>query len=181
VGRLVADKGAHTALEALAVLVNQYGLTNLRLTMVGSGEPDYEARLSQLVQEHQLEHYVTFLGAQPVETLPTLYRQADIFLFTSIWPEPFGRVVVEAMASGAAVVGAATGGAAEMMQPGHNALTFAPADAGALAAHVVRLLQTPSLRTALAAAGRQTAVELYDIGRMAADIETCLQEVVNGS
>ena len=54
---------------------------------------------------------IEFLGMQPKDVMPELYAQADVFLFPSIWNEPFGRVLVEAMASGLVVLGTAKGGA----------------------------------------------------------------------
>lgn len=179
VGRLTAEKGVHTAIEALGWLVHKRGLQPLKLTIVGSGEPAYEAQLHHLAQQHGVSTLVTFLGARPKEALPALYHQADIFLFTSIWPEPFGRVLVEAMAAGVAVVGATTGGAAEILSEGETALTFAPGDADGLADQVARLIETPALRQRLVENGRRQAVEKFDIQRMTAEIEAFLQALVH--
>lgn len=179
IGRLTPDKGAHTAIEALGYLARQCGFNQLKLTIVGTGEPDYEAHLRQLARQEKIESAVTFLGAQPKEAIPALYHQADIFLFTSIWPEPFGRVLVEAMASGVAVVGTATGGAAEILVENQNALLFAPDDAVGLATQVARLVESPSLRQQLTKAGRQTALAKFDLQRMTTEIETYLRLIVN--
>jgi glycosyltransferase involved in cell wall biosynthesis len=181
VGRLTTEKGVHTAIEALGCLVHSRGLKQLKLIIVGSGEPDYEAHLYYLVQQQNLAPFVTFLGAQPKESLPELYHQADIFLFTSIWPEPFGRVLVEAMAAGIAVVGTTTGGAAEILTENENALTFAPGDAAGLANQIVRLVESPSLRQRLIAAGKQIALTRFDVCRMTEEIETYLQMLANRS
>ena len=87
----------------------------MHLTIVGDGEPEYVDHLHQLVEREQVASFVTFLPAQPKETFPPYTINADIFLFTSIWAEPFGRVIVEAMASGVTVIGYAVGGAAEIL------------------------------------------------------------------
>ena len=179
VGRLTADKGVHTAIEALDKLVHQYNMRNLKLVIVGTGNFDYENHLHRLVQEKDLASFVTFLGTHPPEAMPELYRQADIFLFTSIWPEPFGRVLVEAMASGVAVIGAASGGAVEIMINNENALVFPPGNAEALAAQITRLAESPSLLQRLTKTGRQTAREKFDIRRMAEGIEAYLKAMEN--
>ena len=176
VGRLTDEKGVHTAIEALGYL-QMIAMDQLTLTIIGNGEPDYEARLRRLAKEKNVESLVTFMPAQPKEKLPALYQQADIFLFTSIWPEPFGRVIVEAMASGVAVIGAATGGAAEIMTDHENALLFAPDNPKDLADKLVKLIESPALRERLAKAGREIAVKKFDIQRMTGGIEDYLQTI----
>ncbi len=179
VGRLVADKGVHTAIEALGRLAETSAFDG-RLTIVGDGEPEYETHLRKLVDQYRLQGRVTFAGPQPQTAIPAFYAQADVLLFTSIWPEPFGRVLVEAMAAGVAVVGSAVGGAAEIMTDNHNALTFAPDDAGQLAAQLLRLADSPELLQRLTQTARQTAIEKYDISAMTTDLENYLQQwVVN--
>ena len=177
VGRLTEEKGVHTAIRALGHL-QRVGNHKLTLTIVGNGEPDYEVRLRQLAKTENVEALVTFVPAQPAEKLPALYQNADIFLFTSIWHEPFGRVIVEAMASGVTVVGARTGGAAEIMCDRENALLFSPGNAKELAENIARLVESPALREQLANAGRRTAVSQFDIEQMADGIETTLQSLV---
>jgi len=175
VGRLSQEKGVHTAIQAVGNLVRDYGFKNIKLTIVGDGEPGYEAYLRQLATQENVASFVTFIPAQPKETLPALYQQFDIFLFTSIWPEPFGRVIVEAMASGLTVVGAPVGGAVEILRADENALTFSPDDPSSLAQQLRRLIETPALRERLAKAGRETAIHQFDLQRMTNEIELYLQ------
>lgn len=178
VGRLTPEKGVHTAIEALHHLLFAWGFKHVQLTIVGSGEPDYEAHLRRLASEKKVESAVAFLRAQPQEAMPAIYQQADILLFTSIWPEPFGRVLVEAMASGLAVVGATTGGATEILNDNVNALTYAPGDPYSLAAQVARLIESPQLRKRLAESARCTSVQMFDIHRMTAQLEAILKAIV---
>ena len=177
IGRLTHEKGVHTAIEAVAWLIREQGHENVHLTVVGDGEIDYVNHLYQLVQRENIASFVTFMQAQPKNNLPALYRQSDIFLFTSIWPEPFGRVVVEAMASGVAVVGSSVGGAAEILSPNENALTFVPNDPADLSQQLERLIESPALRERLAKAGRETAKNKFDIERMTTEIESYLQSL----
>ena len=179
IGRLTHEKGVHTAIQALVQLVGQYGHKNLKLIIVGDGDPDYVDYLQQLVKQEKITSFVTFMPAQPKETLPALYHQSDIFLFTSIWAEPFGRVIVEAMASGMAVVGTGVGGASEIIIENENALIFIPDDPASLSHQLKQLIESPPLRERLAKAGRQTAVDKFDIQRMAAEIEVYLQTLAN--
>jgi len=177
-GRLAAEKGVHTAIEALSLLIHDKGQAHVTLTVAGSGEPDYEQRLRELAKREQVERSITFMRALPKEAMPALYGEADVLLFTSIWPEPFGRVVVEAMASGVAVVGTAVGGAGEILSGNGNALVFEPGDANGLAARVAQLIEKPDLYSRLVECGRRTAAERFDLHRMTSEIEAALYRVV---
>ena len=177
VGRLTHDKGVHLAIEALGQIRRARPHMALQLTIVGQGEAGYQEKLRALTQKLAVAEQVDFVGAQPKEALPQFYQQAHIFLFTSLWAEPFGRVLIEAMASGAVVVGAATGGAAEIMQPEQNALTFAPGDVNGLVAQILRLHCDQNLRIRLRQAARRQAVEKFDVPQMAAGIEHYLKEI----
>lgn len=179
VGRLTHEKGARTAIEAVSHLVKKSGIEHLRLTIVGDGEPNYIDSLHKMVERDSLASFVTFLPAQPKDTLPALYRQSDLFLFTSIWQEPFGRVIVEAMASGIAVVGTAVGGAAEILVHDENALVFEAGDSTSLAQVLQRLIESPELRKKLGSAGRETARSKFDLQRMTDEIERYLRALIN--
>lgn len=176
-GRLTQEKGVHTAVAAVDRLVNGHGLSDLHLTIVGSGDPGYVNSLRRMIHSAGIVDHVTLLGAQPADVMPRLYSEADVLLFTSIWDEPFGRVLVEAMAAGLAVIGTATGGAAEILAEGENALIFPPGDADALAAQVKRLAASPGLCQRLGECGRRMAAEKFDIRRMAGEIEAYLQRL----
>ncbi|MBE2225393.1 MAG: glycosyltransferase family 4 protein, partial [Anaerolineae bacterium] len=178
IGRLSQEKGVQTAIMALSYLTHQKKYQNLQLLIAGAGEPEYETELRELVQQEQLEPNVKFLGLQPKDAIPELYQQADIFLFTSIWPEPFGRVIVEAMASGVAVIGAPVGGAAEIMIEKENALQFIPGDAENLASQIEELLKSPSLCHQISEAGKKTARAKFDLQRMVDEIEVYLQSLI---
>ena len=177
-GRLSPEKGIETAIQAMQELVQRHGIRDVKLSIIGGGERGYVARLRQIVQQAELGEWIDFQGPIPKDSMPALYRQFDAFVFTSTWQEPFGRVLVEAMASGVAVIGTATGGAGEILVDHENALTFTPGDASRLAEQILRLHQQPSLRQQLVENGRRIASEKYDISRMVAEIEAYLKSVL---
>jgi glycosyltransferase involved in cell wall biosynthesis len=177
VGRLVKEKGAHTAILALAELANQRNLNNLDLTLLGWGPPDYVSHLRALANDNGLGEHITFLDPIPRAEMPGLLSRFHVLLFPSIWEEPFSRTLLEAMASGLAVVGTTTGGSKEVVVDGENALTFTPGDAHDLARQIERLARDPALRKRLALAGARTVRERFDIERMVDQIEAYLLEV----
>lgn len=179
-GQLVPHKGVHTAIEAVAKLVHELSVTQLSLTLVGSGHPDYVASLHALVDQQNLHPYVKFHGPVPGAKMPETLGQFDVLLFPSTYEEPLARMTQEAMAAGLAVIGTTTGGTKEILVHGENGLTFAPEDATDLAQQIKRLNQDRDLCRRLAAAGRQTVLERFTLSRMVDQIESYLLQLWSG-
>lgn len=104
---------------------------------------------------------VRILDAVTHWELPGVYRDADLFVFPSVWPEPFGMPIVEAMASGLPVVATRGGGIPEIVDPGTTGLLVERGDAEALAAAIIALLDSDKLRHAMGRAARRHAVERF--------------------
>jgi glycosyltransferase involved in cell wall biosynthesis len=172
-GRLSALKGVDVALHALAEL------PAARLTVCGHGSPEAEARLRALAGELGIAHRVELRPPLPPEEMAGLYAAHDAVLFPGIWAEPWGLVPLEAMAVGTPVVATGTGGSAEYLRAGRNALLAAPGDAEALARAVRRLAADGALRARLAAGGRRTA-EAHPAQRGTAVVARVLEEAVAG-
>lgn len=97
-------------------------------------------------------------------------RALDIVVHASTEPEPFGLVIVEAMACGRAVIVSDAGGAAELFEPGVNALAHTPGRAEQLAERITQLASDPELRARLGAAGRTTAQQRFNRTRLAQEL-----------
>ena len=177
-GRLIHDKGVHTAVEAIGLLQQQGLADGVELTILGSGHPDYEASLHELVDRLGIGEQVKFVQQVPRPEVPAWLGRFDVFLFTSIWPEPMARSVMEAMAAGLLVIGTEVGGQAEMLFDGQNSLTFTPQDAEALASQIIKAAGDPSLRYELAKAGQEMVLQRFTIERMVGDIEQFLLGIV---
>ncbi|MHB1295231.1 MAG: glycosyltransferase family 4 protein [Anaerolineae bacterium] len=177
-GRLVADKGVHTALEALGLLKERGLLDRVHLTILGGGHPEYVARLHGLVEKLDLREHVGFVGQVPRTMVPARLAEHDVFLFTSIWPEPFGRVISEAMVSGLVVIGSEAGGARELLAHGQTALTFQPGDAAGLADRIAQVVADPGLRRSLAETGQKQALEKFRIEDTLCALERWLEDLV---
>ncbi len=176
-GRLIHDKGVHTALEALDLLKQRGLVEQFHLTILGSGHPDYEAKLHQLVDAFGLSKQVEFIRQVPREEIPQWLGRFDCFVFTSIWPEPMARSVMEAMAAGLLVIGSEVGGQMEMLAHHQNALTFQAEDAAGLADLMREAGQDPTQRRRLAQAGQQMVLERFTLKRMADDLEAYLLNI----
>lgn len=127
------------------------------------------------IREMGLSGRVVLLGHR--SDLADLYRGADAFVFCSHF-EPFGLVVLEAMASGAAVVTCRSVGASSLMRDGKDGLVIADAtDATALADHLRGLRDDPPRRRSIGASARLTA-QRHDWDRVADQYEAVYRQVL---
>jgi glycosyltransferase involved in cell wall biosynthesis len=178
-GRLTADKGVETAIEAMGCLVHDHGLSQARLSLAGSGSADYTNHLRHLVAHLGLENHVTFLGWIPHEEMPQLMRQFDILLVPSKWPEPFARIVLEGMISGLAVIATPSGGTSEILRDSENGLLFTPGDSQDLAQKIACVAIDRQLLRKLQDNGRKTVIESFTLSKMMDAYECYLGQVMS--
>ncbi len=171
-GQLHAYKGVHTLLEAAGMLKRDHGV-QVQLSIAGDGPAEYRERLQKQAADGELD--VSFLGRVPHGELPALYRDNDIFLFTSTWREPFGLTHLEAMASGTPVISTCDGGHGEFLRHEENALVFEKGNARDLAGKILALIQNDALRGRLALAGRREVEEHFTMKRYVDDLERFLR------
>lgn len=149
VGRLAREKGMHVLLDAMRTVHARAGNT-VAFALVGDGPAEAECRAAAPAG-------TVFTGKLAGRELSEAYASADIFAFPSI-TETFGNVVLEAMASGVAVIAPDIGATTEYATSA-TALQFRAKDAASLAAAVLDLVADPAARSRLAAAGLRTARE----------------------
>ncbi len=97
-------------------------------------------------------------------------RALDVVVHASMRPEPFGLVIAEAMACGRCVITSASGGAAELVNDGEDALTHVPGDAASLSACITRVARDPLLRRELGTRARASACRRFDSDRFAREV-----------
>ncbi|TFW16413.1 glycosyltransferase family 4 protein [Duganella callida] len=172
VGRLVEIKGVHVLIEAFRQLHARRPATRLVIAgssfFAGAASTPYVERLVALAAP--VRDAIIFTGYLPHEQLRYLYAAADVALVPSVWQEPSGLVVLEAMASGACVVASAVGGIPELLRDGDTGLLVAPDDAAAIAAAVDGLLDQPARRQRIAAQARARVLEYFTWDRLVADL-----------
>lgn len=159
VGRLLPMKGVDLLLRAAATLRDGEG-TVPPVMIVGHG-PE-EAPLRALAGSLGLGDRVRFLPAVPHEDVPALLRGMDVLVVPSrrvpTWQEQFGRVLIEGMAAGCAVIGSTCGAIPRVL--GDAGLVFPENDAEGLAAALRRTLD-PAVRADLVARGRARVAAEY--------------------
>lgn len=125
------------------------------------GHDGYLDRLKNAVTELDLADRVTFLGRR--DDVASVLTALDVLVHCPTAPEPFGRVLVEAMAVGRPVVAARCGGIPEVVVDETTGFLVAPSDVDGFARQIVRLIADPALAEALGAAGRRRAEQLFDV------------------
>ncbi len=160
VARLEWHKGIDTVIRALPAIRALY--PGVRYAVAGTGPRGDE--LARIAGQAGVHHAVQLLGFVPDADLPALYNAADLYLGVSryheLLAEGFGISLVEAQASGVAVVGGRSGGVADAVRDGETGVLVDPDSPAAVAVAVNRLLSDEPLRLRMGAAGRK-AVETY--------------------
>ncbi|HXF60214.1 MAG TPA: glycosyltransferase [Caldilineaceae bacterium] len=175
-GGLLPEKGVDLLLRACAGLAGDW-----RLAIVGEGSE--QAALAGLAEALNIRERVSLAPRLPGEAMPGFYQGLDVFVLPSRtrpnWKEQFGRVLVEAMACGVAVVGSDTGEIPHVI--GDAGLLFAENDVEALRAQLQRLLDDPAARADLAARGRDRVLAHFTMDQVAARTVEIYREILGES
>lgn len=170
-GGLVPEKGVETLLRAVALCCrpdwSEQGPTSYQLRIAGTG-PEHDV-LAGLATQLGLNSQVEFLGKVSSIEMPEFYHSIDVLVLpsrtTRSWKEQFGRVLVEAMASGVPVVGSDSGEIPHVI--GNSGIVFPEGDVAALARSLARLAAEPGQRATLAARGRAHVLARFTQQRIA--------------
>lgn len=148
VGRLAPEKSVDVLLEAYERLPSRIK-DEAQLILAGDGP-----LFKELTETYKDRTDLKFLGFVEGQELSDLFASADLFVFPSA-TETFGNVVLEAMASGTPVIGAASGGVQDTIRHMQTGVLCPVGDAEAFASAVETLYDSPSLRAGFSAAGRE--------------------------
>ena len=152
-GRLAREKGHDLLIEALARLIRDPSMPDLRLVIAGRGP--LEQDLLRLAQRLGVESQVTLLGFH-ADVQPVL-DALDLFVMPSR-AETLGYALLEAMATELPTVGTQVGGIPEVIQHGRTGLLAAPNDPDALAQALAALVRDPERRQRMGQEGRQRVI-----------------------
>ena len=155
VGRVIPEKGVPTVVKALPLVS-----AHARLDIVGHAHDRQRDDLMDLAGSLGVADRISFDVASSRQDLRNRYRRADLVVFSSEWPEPYGIVPLEAMACGVPVIATGTGGSGEFLVDGVNCRLFRPGDPASLAAAARDVAENPDLRATIVAGGMETARRL---------------------
>ena len=143
-GLLMSSKGLHTLVESLAILRNKEIFT--RTYIAGTNfQTGYKEALEEFLKKHRLLDSVNFLGSLKRDQLARFFRLNHVFVFPSIYPEAFGIVQAEAMASGLPLISSGVGGSKELVKQDINGWLFRQQDSDDLSNKLAQLAKNPEL------------------------------------
>lgn len=178
VGRVRPWKGQRLFLKAASQVAER--VSGIHFLIVGDtifrAKEDYIGELKRLAQDQGIAGSVTFTGhrsgiAQILATLDILVHCSEA--------EPFGRVLIEAMAMAKPVVAFADGGVPEIVVDGQTGLLVPPGDVAALSAGIERLLQNEPLRRAMGQKGRSRVEAMFTAEEMTRNVEKVYEELLS--
>ncbi len=173
VGRLEKIKGVQVALKALAQVHKERSDTTLTI----AGEGAYRGELEALTKQLNLENKVHFVGHKTRDELYELYKDATVLLVPSLWPEPFGKVGVEAMSVGRPVIASNVGGVGEWLKDGEVGYLVEPNNPEVLVIKILTILGDPELLGCMSQEAH-TQAEQFSIERYVDQIEKLFMKLL---
>jgi glycosyltransferase involved in cell wall biosynthesis len=166
-GRLTKWKGQETFIESLSLLIEEHKKENFHAIILGSdqGREIYSKKLLLLVERYRLGKKITFI--KNCKEMPLAYKLSDLVISSSIEPEAFGRVAVEAQAMIKPIVASNIGGSRETVLNGRSGLLYKYNDQKELAKAMNKIMEMDknSLRL-MGELGRKNAEKKYNVDQM---------------
>jgi glycosyltransferase involved in cell wall biosynthesis len=132
-GQLTPEKGIGRLVDAM----HAWPASKCQLVVAGRGMAPYESELRRRAPENV--HFLGFVSAAQ------LFAETDVLVVPSIWPEPFGRIVIEAYAHGVPVIASDCGGLPELVEHRRTGILYASADSSGLSRAIATFLDEPGL------------------------------------
>ena len=168
VGRLVAEKGVSTLLDAARLLRAR----NLRCQILIIGDGPERERLQKQAADLSLCEEVSFHGFRTGKSLQQLMETVSAVVVPSIWEDAAPLSPLEQMMRGRVIIGADIGGLGE--QIADTGLRFEPGNSKALADQMQKVIENPHSIVKLGLLARERALDLYSLERMLLDYRTLL-------
>jgi len=179
VGRLEYWKGQEVFIKAAAEVLEQF--PEARFLVVGGGvkgrgREAYIDQLKELGKKLNITHRIIFTGHRS-DILNTM-NSIDIFIHTSITPDPLPGVIMEAMYCSRPVIGADAGGVPEEVLDGVTGWRYTPGDNRELAKKIICLLERPELASQMGDAGKKRVEEVFNKKKLCTRIENIYIKLV---
>ena len=163
-GRLTYWKGQEKFIESLNILIEDYNVANFQAIILGSdqGRKVYSKKLINLVERYHLNKKVKFI--QHCKEMPLAYSLADVIVSSSVEPEAFGRVSVEAQAMGKPIIASDIGGSKETVINKKTGFLYNHDDPRELAKSLNTVIQLSSDELkSIGNEGRKNIIKKFDV------------------
>jgi len=173
IGRMADWKGQEILIKAIPHIIEKK--KNVQFWLAGEG-PE-RANLEEKVSDLKIDRYVKFKGVVP--DIQTILSVSDLLVHTPTKPEPFGRVIIEAMSMQTPIVATNVGGPSEIITDGHDGILIEPNKPDQLAETILHMLDNPDLRQNIGIAARKTIMEQYDNKKIVKQVERIYLTILN--
>jgi len=166
-GRLTRWKGQEMFIESLSLLKTKYKKENFQAIILGShqGRNVYYKKLISMVEKNRLSKNVIFLSY--FKELPVVYYVADVIVSSSIEPEAFGRVAVEAQSMEKPILASDLGGSKETIIDGKSGFLFKNNNTNSLAEHLNNIIEMDKSKLqSIGNEGRKNVLKKFDVEKM---------------
>lgn len=177
-GRVTQWKGQKEFLRAAMRVLPQF--PGLRVYVVGDasdGDPRYFDECREIAHSSPFANQIEFTGL--VTDVAAYYRKCTVVVHASIEPEPFGMVLIEAMAEARPVVASLLGAPPEVIQDGIEGYLVDPKDSEVMANRIASLLRDPALATTMGLHGHKKVLTHYDPSAAARRFERLYMDVAH--
>jgi len=176
-GTLLEWKGHHVFLKAARLVMDE--VPSARAFVIGEAPERgqaYRDELRRLVHDLGIADRVVFTGFR--EDVPELMQLLRVIVHASVTPEPFGRVIAEAMAMGKPVVATDAGGPREIIQDGSDGCLVPPEEPEAMARAIIRFLTDTEHAEQVGRGARRTVEARFSAEAHARLVEQVYAEVL---
>ena len=174
---LIIYAGQITRGKGVDVLIKSLSLVREPFECLIFGDGNHRAACEKLCHKLGLTDRISFRGHVSSDEMNIYHRECSVAVVSSVWPEPFGAVGLEAMRHGLPVVAFDAGGIKEWLTDGQNGFLVPWMDHAAFAARVETLLRDKSLARAMGERGRQSAGEQFEFTRYIDGLEDLFNRV----
>jgi len=178
ISRITPLKGHAYFLKSIASISRK--ITHLKVLVVGDapkGKEKYKDDLKLLSRRLGIANIVEFIGSS--DKIADIFKKLDALVLASIVPEGFGRVVIEAQASGVPVIATKVGGVVDIIEDGSNGILVYPKDPTSLADGILRVLQDKQLVGRLTKEARKSVEEKFTLEKMCRDTFSIYEEAIS--
>ena len=179
-GRVTNWKGHKEFLRAAAQVLEEFPA--LRVYIVGDasdGDPQYFDECVEFARHSRYPENFIFTGR--VTDVASYYRKCTVVVHASTWPEPFGMVLIEAMAEGRPVVASTFGAAREIIDDGNEGYLVDPRNVHSMATRITELLKSPAQALEMGTRGYAKVLRQYDPGAAALRFEALYDQIARSN
>jgi glycosyltransferase involved in cell wall biosynthesis len=139
------------------------------------GAEAYEQEIRDYLRYSKIDDKVKLLGFR--QDIPQILNAMDIFVHASVEPEPFGRVILEAMAMGKPIVATKPGGPCEIIEEGITGYLVPMNDHESMKDAIMRYVHEPRRAEEMGAAAREASEKNFSVSQMVQGVEKVYEEI----